>query len=182
MEFISKLESTIGGWVKNVPHLPASGQRWLGQNVWWIVLIGAILAGIGILFAIGGIFTLIALLSAVSATYYVTGVAGIGALGIVGAIVALVFLIIQALLLALAVGPLKARLKKGWVILFAAWLVNVLGVVVNSVLTFSVGGFIVGILFGAVGIAISGYFLFEIHGQFAHATKASAKSTKSAKK
>lgn len=175
MEFISKLESTVGNWVKNVPHLPANGQRWLGQNVWWIVLIGAILSGIALLFAIGALFTLIALLGAVSATYYVPGVAGIGALGIIGSVVGLVFLVLQGLLMAIAVGPLKRLQKKGWVLLFTVWLINILAVVVNSVLTFSVGGFLVGILFGAVGAAISGYFLFEIRGQFAHTTKAATK-------
>lgn len=177
MEMLQKLETMVAGWVKNVPHLPAGGQKWLATNVWWIVLIGAIVTGISLLFAIAGLFTLIALLSAVSSVYYVAG-AGVTGLSILGAVVALVFAIAQGLLLALAVKPLKDRQKKGWVILFAGWLLNIVSIVLSAILSFSVFGFISGILFGAIGIAISGYFLFEIHGQFAHVKTVKASTKK----
>jgi len=178
MEFINKLETTIGGWIKNVPHLPVAGQKWLAENVWWLALIGAILTAISLLFAIGGLFTLIALLGAVSSVYYVAG-AGVTGWSILAAVIALVFAVIQGILLAVAIKPLKAMQKKGWVILFLGWLLNILSVVISAVVSGSVFGFISGILFGAIGIAISGYFLYEIHGQFAHVVK--AKSTKAKK-
>lgn len=166
MELIKKLETTVAGWVKDVPHLPAAGQKWLGENVWWIVLIGAILSGIAFLFALSALFTLIALLGTVSSAYYV--VPTVTSWAVVSGVVSLVFLVLQGLILAVAVNPLKTRQKKGWVLLFASWLLNAVAVVVNSILTLSVGGFILGILFGAIGLAIGGYFLFEIHSQFAH--------------
>ncbi|MFZ2126547.1 MAG: hypothetical protein WAV04_03495 [Candidatus Microsaccharimonas sp.] len=177
MDFINKLETMIGGWLKNVPHLPAAGQKWLATNVWWIVLIGAILTGIGLLFAIGGLFTLIALLGAVSSVYYVPG-AGITAWSIIAAVIGLVFTVIQGILLAIAVQPLKAMQKKGWVILFASWLLGILSVVISAIVSGSIFGFISGILFGAIGVAISGYFLYEIHGQFAHVKTVKAKAKK----
>lgn len=170
MEILNKLESTIHGWVKSVPHLPVAGQKWLGQNVWWIVLIGTILSAIAGLVAIGGIFTLLALMSAY-AIYAPTATVG----SLIGAIVSVVFLVLQVLLMAMAIKPLKAGQKKGWVILFASWLLNIVSVVLGAVLSFSIFGFITGILFGAIGVAISGYFLFEIHGQFAHTVKHTAK-------
>lgn len=179
MEFSNKLEALVGGWAKNMPHLPPAGQKWLGQNVWWIVLIGAIVSGIALLFAIGALFTLIALLGAVTASYYgayaATGVTG---LTIFAAIVSLAFVIVRVILLAVSVKPLKAMQKKGWVLLFWVWIIQAVSVIISAILSFSVAGFLLGIIFGAIGLAISGYFLFEVHGQFAH----SPRVTKVAKK
>lgn len=173
MEFIGKLEKTVLGWAKNVPHLPAAGQRWLGNNVWWIVLIGAIFSGIAFLFALAGLFTLISLLGAVSNTYYVTG--NFTSLAIMKAIISLVFLVINGLLLAFAVKPLQNKEKKGWVLLFMTLLVEALSVIINAILTFSFVGFVISILFGAIGLAIGAYFIAEIHGQFGHRVSATAK-------
>lgn len=167
MEFLNKLEKTIASWVKNVPHLPPAGQKWLAQNVWWIALVGAILTGISLLIAIGGLFTLIALIGSAASYYYIAG-AAVNSLSIVSAIVGLVILALRGLLLALSVQPLKAQHKKGWTLLFVTWLLNIVSVVVSSILTLSIFGFIVGILFGAIGIVITGYFLFEIHSHFVH--------------
>ena len=173
MEFIGKLEKMVLGWAKDVPHLPPAGQRWLGSNVWWIVLIGAIFSGIAFLFALGGLFTLVSLLGAVSNSYYVTG--NFTSLAIANAIISIVFLVINGLLLAFAVKPLQNKQKKGWVLLFMALLVEAVSVVISAVLTFSFVGFVVTILFGAIGLAIGAYFIAEIHGQFAHPAAAPAK-------
>jgi uncharacterized membrane protein YhaH (DUF805 family) len=169
MEFISKLEKLVLGWAKNVPHLPAAGQKWLGANVWWIALIGAIISGIATLISLGAIATLVGTLSAPSNAYYVAS--DYTSLAIMTAIVSLVFLVANGVLLALAVKPLQNMQKKGWVLLFLTLLVQVVSVLVRAVLTFSIVGFIVGIIFGAVGLAITAYFLSEIHGQFSHRAK-----------
>jgi hypothetical protein len=174
MEFISKLEKVVLGWAKNVPHLPVSGQKWLAANVWWIVLVCAIFSGIAFLFAIAGLFTLISLIGAVSSAYYVTG-SNYTSLSIMNASIGLVFLVASGLLLAFAVKPLQNMQKKGWVLLFMTLLVEALSVVVNAVLSFSVAGFIISILFGAIGLAIGAYFIAEIHGQFGHTAKTTIK-------
>lgn len=174
MEFISKLEKTVLGWAKNVPHLPPVGQKWLGTNIWWIVLVGAILSGIAFLSTIGILFTAIALIGAASSAYYVSG-SSYTSLAVLNAAVSLVFLVMSGILLALAVKPLRLKQKKGWVLLFLTLLVEALSVVVGAVLSFSIIGFIISILFGAIGLAIGAYFIFEIHGQFAHPVKATAK-------
>lgn len=175
MEFINKLEKTVLGWTKSVPHLPVVAQKWLGSNVWWIALVGAILSGIAVLFALVALSALIAIIGAPSNAYYVYG--GYTGTAIVASLVSLAFLIGNGILLALAVNPLKAKQKKGWVLLFLTLLLEALSVVVNAVLTFSVLGFIIGILFGAIGLAIGAYFVFEIHGQFAHPPKATIKKS-----
>lgn len=173
MELISKLEKLVLGWTKNVPHLPVAGQKWLGANVWWIALIGAIVSGISFLFAIAGLFTLISLLGAVSSAYYVTGT--YTTMSVVSSAIGLVFIAINGILLALAVKPLQNMQKKGWVLLFMTLLVEAISVIVGAVLSFSVVGFIISILFGAIGLAIGAYFISEIHGQFGRTVKVAEK-------
>lgn len=177
MDFLSKLERTVLRWLKDVPHLPEVARRWIGNNIWWITLIGAILSAIGVIGGLIGVLGVASVLGTAAISYYPN--AAFITWAIVLGIVALVFSIIDAVLLALAVSPLKAKQKKGWVLLFAVWLVGVISVVVNSILSLNVIGVITGLLFGAIWIAISGYFLFEIHGQFAHTEK--SKGVKEAK-
>lgn len=183
MEFLVKLEKLVAGWAKKVPHLPTAGQKWLADNVWWIVLIGAILSGIGLLFAIGGLFVLISLFGAVSAAYYAPYAAvGITGITILAAVISLVFLAARVVLMGSAIKPLKEKQKKGWVLLFIVWLLQAVAIVIDAVLSLSVVGFFMTILFGAIALAVTGYFLFEIHAQFGGAPKAAKKKTTKAKK
>ena len=181
MEFINKIEAMVAGWAKSVPHLPAAGQKWLGQNVWWITLVGTILSAIGLLIALGALFTLIALLGAVSSSIYgAYATAGVSGFTIIGSVIGLVLSAATLVLMAFAIKPLKDMKKQGWVLLFLSWLVYAVSVVINSVLSLNVVGFILGIIFGAVALAVSGYFLFEIHAQFAHVRTIKAKTAKKA--
>lgn len=177
MQLLHKLEALIHGWVKNLPHLPDGARVWLAANVWWIVLVGVIISSITLLFALVGIFALVALVGSVSTVYYVSGT-GFATWGIVTGIVSFAISAIVLALMAISIKPLKAQLKKGWVILFGAWLVNVAGSVLGAILAFNPFTFIFSLLFTAVFAAISGYFLFEIHSKFAHETKKSARSAK----
>lgn len=181
MEYAAKLERAVLKWFKGVPSLPAGGRKWLGENVWWIVLIGAILTGISILMNIAFIATQISLIGSVSNSYYVTPT--VTSWEIVKGTVSVAFMIVEVLLLATSIQALKVRQKKGWVLLFAAWLVSGISVVVSALLTLSILGFIIGVIFGAVGVAITGYFLVEIHSQFAHVERSRGvkKPTKTSK-
>ena len=177
MESLGKLEKTLLKWIQNVPHLPEVARKWLGDNMWWIALVGAILTAIGILFSIIGLIGAVSIIGTVAASYYAAST--FTSWAIVTGLVGLAFSVAQGVLLATAVKPLQLKQKKGWVLLFATWLVGVLSVVVSSILSLNPLGFILGILFGAIWIAISGYLLFEIHGQFAHVEK--SKGVKAAK-
>lgn len=182
MQLLHKQETLIHGWVKNVPHLPDNARKWLGTNIWWIVLIGAIISGISLLFALFGIFALMQLIGSVSSVYYVNGT-GFAAWGIVTGVITLVISAFALVLTALSITPLKEKQKKGWVLLFAAWLVNVAGSVIGAILAFNPFTFIFSLVFTAVFAAIAGYFLFEIHSQFAHEAKiVSTTRKKTAKK
>ena len=155
-----------------MPHLPANGQKWIATNVWWIVLVGVILSAIGVLVLVGGIFTYMAFVGNAASYYgvYASSVYNDG--WIIGTIVSLLFAIATVIFAGMAISPLKAMQKKGWSLLFVVLVLKALGVILSAILSLNVLGFFVGIIFGAVGIAIGAYFLFEIHSYFGAAHKA----------
>jgi hypothetical protein len=171
---VSKLEQTVAGWLKKVPHLPESGQKWLAENIWWITLVGAIISSISVLFGLVGLFSIISVLSSVAVYAYAIGPVYTG-WTVVTALVSLLLLALSTIVLWVAVKPLQEKTKKGWTILFIALLVEAASVIIDSVLSLNPFGIISGLIFGAIGIAIGAYFIFEIRGQFAHQTKAAAK-------
>lgn len=178
MELLTKLEKTILGWTKNIPNLPLNMRRWLAENVWWFAALGSVLTGITV---IGHLLRLQDYLTVLnnpfaplySSTTFVT-------LLVISTVAALVFSIASCIILGLAVNPLKEKQKKGWVLLFIAWLVAAVWTVVTTVITLNPLSVFTGIIFGAVVLAASGYFLFEIHGQFAHVER--SKGVKAEKK
>lgn len=180
MEQLVKLEHWVHDKVKAVPHLPVAAQRWLAKNVWWIVLIGVVIGGISLLFSMGTLLTIASLIGAVSSSYYVLGAPT--AWTVVSGFIGLLFLAGILVLNGLAVQPLQKMQKKGWVLLFLSWLLAVVSVIVNGILSLNPFSFVFGLIFGAIFLAVAGYFLFEIHGQFNHdkAVKATAKKAKKA--
>lgn len=165
MESIHKLEKTVAGWYKNVPHLPAGGQKWLADNVWWIVLVGLVLTVLAIFPMIAAVLFAGAVVGGLGAAYGgAYGAAGVALTGtlLLAAWVAIAFLLFEAILLGLAISPLKAHKKKGWDLLFILALINVLSVVVSGLIGFNLMSLIWGLLWAAVGA----YFLFEIRGHF----------------
>lgn len=174
MKDIYKLETFIASWYKDVPHLSKTSQVWLAENVWWLALIGVILGATGIF----GVLS-IAL---------VTGVALIALGGVYGAILSGVMLIAALLFLALAIAclvltalsisPLKAGLKKGWTLLFAVALVNVVALALNFLTRFDLFGLVWGLLMTALG----GYLLFEIRDHFVSTGKSAKRQKPSPKK
>ena len=185
MEQLAKLEHWVHDKVKNVPHLPENVRKWLGANAWWIVLVGVVVGGISLLFAFGGLLVLASLIGAVSSSYYVLG--GPTAWTVITSLIALLFSAGIVVLNGLAIQPLRKMQKKGWVLLFLSWLLAIVSIVVNGILSLNPFSFIFGLIFGAIAAAIAGYFLFEIHGQFSHdktavkgAKKAPAKKAKKA--
>jgi hypothetical protein len=166
MELLNKLEKTIFGWFKGVPNLPDGARKWLGDNIWWIVIVGVVLTILSVLVSLAALSTRFALMGTAAFSYYVSPAATNWY--IVTDIVSIVFQILEAVILFFAIQPLKEKRKKGWVLLFATWLLGGVALVVNALLGLSVINFVITILFGAVWLAISGYFLFEMHSQFAH--------------
>ncbi|HEX7483659.1 MAG TPA: hypothetical protein VF281_00755 [Candidatus Saccharimonadales bacterium] len=158
MEFVNKVENRVADWYNKVPHLPVGFREWLGVNVWWIMLIVVVLSVIGVL----NIFMFGAL-----AAVFVGGFGGPVGAAIVGVALLIGLLVLAATLLetiitAIAIKPLKDKQKKGWSLLLLALLVAA----GFSVLTFLFSFELSSLVMSALWIAVSGYFLFEIRDQF----------------
>lgn len=158
MDSLRNLERMVGSWYKSVPHLPGNGQRWLAENAWWLVLVGVILGTLGILSVLLG--TLVA--GTLLAGYGGPVGAAIGGLAFMIVAVSLAFAIVDMILSAFAISPLKAMQKRGWSLLFLVALINVLSVFVSFLFQLNLFSLIWGLLFAAVG----GYFLFEVRDYF----------------
>ena len=178
MEFLSKLERTVAKWLKDVPHLPLSFRQWLGDNVWWMAVIGTILSGIATLGLIIAFFGSLSTLGTPFISYYAS--ATFVGWVIITTAVSLVFVALECILLGMSVTPLKEKQKKGWVLLFIVLLLGAVSVVVNAILTLNVLTFITSIIFGAIWSAIAAYLLFEIHGEFAHVERSKGIKAKKA--
>lgn len=176
MKLLTKLEHYILRIIRDLPHLPIGVRKWVSENIWWVAIVIAILSTLSAVLSLFAVLGLLTALSTVAGTYYAAST--FVAWGVVTALVSFVFAAVQAGLLFMAVNPLKERNKKGWVLLFAAWLLGIISTVVSAILTLNPFGFITSLLFGALFAAIWGYILFEIHSQFNHTLHTKAAHTK----
>ena len=178
MNYLSKLEEKVFGWFKAAPNLPNGARKSLAENIWWIAIVGAIFMVINALRGLSFLEKQVSLQGTEASSYYISSAIS-SDWSILTVTISVIFLILQIILLLLAVNPLKEMQKKGWVLLFASWLLSGVALVANALLTLGAVSFIITVLFGAVWLAISGYFLFEIHGQFARVER--SKGIKKAK-
>lgn len=156
MEAVHSLEVALGRIYKNTPHLPIGARKWLGDNVWWIALIGAVLSVLSLVVLIP--LTLAALGLGILVTL---GGYNYGANGLI-ALISLTSLVVTTVLMVIAISPLKVKAKKGWTLLFISALVSLALSAVIALLTVD----IFSLLMTALWAAVAGYFLFEIHGEF----------------
>lgn len=170
MEALHKLEGVVASWYKGLPHLPEGFRKWLADNIWWLVLIGVIL---GLLITIPAIGVLLFGGAVLTATYGVSAGGDYYGAVFVWALLALLFVVVDLVLSALAIVPLKAHRKLGWSLLFLVALLNVLSAVLTFVANFHIGA----LLSGLIGAAIGGYFLFEIRDHFGATVVKTSQST-----
>jgi hypothetical protein len=167
MEAVRSLEKTLDGLYKNTPHLPAGGRQWLGDNIWWIALIGAVLSVVGLLTVVPFILAVMGIGASLGEPIYNMYAPG-ASFGLywLTALIAVVNIAASALLLSMAVNPLKAKAKKGWTLVFLSLLISFILTVISDIIIID----IVSIFFTTLWAAIGGYFLFEIHDQFGKVT------------
>lgn len=173
MESIHKLEKTVADWYKNVPHLPKGGQKWIAENVWWIILIAVIL-GVFSVFSLFAGLTALTAVSGVYGSYSVAYGANVG-MALTAAWVSIISLAITTVIMAMAISPLKAHKKKGWDLIFVSDLIYFVIAIIGAVITFNFGS----IIGAVIGTAIGFYFLFEIRSYF---LEGKAKTVEPAKK
>lgn len=178
MDTVRNLEKQIAGWYKGLPHLPAEVRSWIGNNVWWLTLIGVVLVGLSLLVLIPLVLAAFGL-SALIGTSMLGNYAYTGGLGLawLSALISLASAVASLVLMALAISPLKVKSKKGWSLLFLSLLVSLVFGIVGDLVTFSIVSIVTSLLWAAV----EGYFLFEIRDEFGkkvvakHAADAPAK-------
>ena len=158
MDSINKLETMAVSWYKTLPHLPREFRNWLATNAWWLALIGVILGGLAVFSLISATFLVGAVLTGAA------GIAGaaVGGVVLIAVIFSLALSVVDLVLIAMAISPLKEMKRRGWKLLFLTVLINVLSLAIHFVFTIDLFGLIWGLLMTAVGA----YFLFEIRDEY----------------
>lgn len=155
MESLKKLETTVAGWLKDVPHLPVGVSKWIAENAWWLTIISVVLGGLGIL----GVLGAIAVIGSVSTIYAGAVLAtSYNNTVLIALFISLAVLVATVVIEALAIKPLKLLQKRGWDLLFLVTVISLVFGVIASVLTYDVFGIIRSIL----GAGVACYFLFEV--------------------
>jgi hypothetical protein len=166
MKSLEKLENRISDWLKPLPQLPVTARKWIATNAWWIMLIGVILSAVSTIFMIFGVFAAIPLMTVTTSTYGYYASPAYSGWYFVSLIISTLFMIMTVAIMAMSVTLLKGEQKRGWTLLFWVLILRAVAVVVAAILTCSLMSFIGEILWGAVGLVIGAYLLFEIRSYF----------------
>lgn len=160
MDSVKKLDTMVASWYKDVPHLPAKGQKWLADNIWWLTLAIVIIGAIGVIQVLTVTFFAGAVIGGMAGG--VLGGVALAGVTLFAVVLTLALAIVSLVISALAIQPLRAMQRKGWLLLFMTLLIGVLSTVLSFLFQWNFGGFIAGIIFAAIG----GYFLYEIRSYF----------------
>lgn len=158
MKYVGKLERTLGAWYGRLPELPPKVQQWIADNLWWIVLLGAIVMALGLLSVLGVLLVGTMLLSVFAGVYG-------HVLGVIVALLTIVWMalyVFDMVLLFLAVSPLRAHRMQGWRTLFYVLLLGA-GVEVTYVF---VSADVMSFIWSMVLTAAAGYILFQVRDRF----------------
>ncbi len=169
MRVLETFERTVGEWLQPLPHLPASWRKWLGRNVWWIIVIDLALSVFALIGAVAVFVTGASILTGLAVSGYLPAQTASGA-ALLQAGSALTLSLVQVVILALSVRPLRQQERRGWELLFLLFIVSAISVVVSAILSFDLSSIFLSLISGAIGLAISAYLLFEIRDSFTTAT------------
>ena len=161
MESIKKLENLIEGWLKPIPHLPAEWRKGLSENIWWITLLVVVIDGMAAL----GIYQAATYVSQFTNYFAMAGVSNVAG-WTMPMIISIALFLLTAVIMAMAISPLKGMKRKGWDLLFMSTIVSV----VASVFNYGNGNIITSLIGAAIGAVVGMYFLFEIRSHFNGAT------------
>lgn len=169
MENVRKLEVMVASWYKNMPHLPKNGQKWLAENIWWLILVLVVIGAMGVASVVMATFFAGVLLSTVGGPVG----AAVGGIALVAVLVTLLFSIVVLVISAMAVPPLRMLQKKGWTLLFIVILLQVVAHAATFLLNFN----LIALVWNLFFTAVAAYFLFEVRDHFvaSRAKKAVAK-------
>lgn len=158
------LEKTLDGvfHLKAPFQLPANVTKWLADNSWWIVLVGAALSVLGIFSLLSAVNTV----NQVGVLYDAYGLGdAYGARSTNALYISMLGSAISAVLLFMASSKLKGHQKAGWNLLYYNFLINAVVSLVGFALSSPVT--LLGSLIGfVIGFGIGAYILFQLRGHF----------------
>lgn len=162
---IHKLENLIGGWFKGAPPLSKSTKETLA-GIWpWVALVFGVLQ-------LAAAWSLWRLYDRVQpfndlvdqySQYYGNLDVGYSSVDKTFIFLAIAIAVVQGVLLLMAFSPLKARLKKGWDLMFLSAIVGI----VYSVATLFVDGRGIGsFVFGVIITGFVLYLMFQLRDMY----------------
>jgi hypothetical protein len=158
---VNGIERWLDGVYKNAPALPTGARDWIANNSYWLAAVGGILGlwGAYSLWQLARWGSNLAQYTNEGSLYYGTAFSPL--IWLVLAVV-----VVQAVIMLLAVGPLKAHRKSGWNLLFYSALLSV----VTAVLYLIMDGYGIGnAISSLIGCAVALYFLFQVRSHFTKA-------------
>lgn len=170
MEMVHSIEKVMEKWFKQLPfHLPEKARKWLGENMWWIVIVGVVFSIWSIINSLRALFWADTILQQAREFAAAMGVSvPNNALIDIALWVNIIAFAVSISIEALAIKPLRSMKKKGWDLLLLAMVVSIAGSLVSALLN---GAIVEAIIGTVLGVAIGGFLLFEIRGQFLPAKK-----------
>jgi uncharacterized membrane protein YhaH (DUF805 family) len=164
MDSLKQFESTVEGWLKPLPHLPSIWRKWLGENIWWLTIIGVVLEA----FAAMELYHISTASDPISRFVSQYGLSTDGWTNSV--MMSMTLIVLTGVLMALAVSPLKEYKKRGWDLLFLTVIVSVSSDLVVSIIDFNLVRLIPSLISAAISFFVGMYLLFEIRSHFNTAT------------
>ena len=151
---ISQFEAFLEEYlVKKAPFaIPAGGKEFIVKVAPYLVIIGAVIAGIGILLGLG----LSVLALPFAAIGYATG-HGFGIIFIISLLISIVALVMEII----AIPGLFKRTKSAWRLVFYASIVSLIGSIFS--ISMNYGNGIVGTI---IGLVIGWYILFQVKDMY----------------
>lgn len=143
-------------------NLPAELTKWIADNSWWIVLVGAVLSALGILAALNTLNSLNNNFYSLLNTYDVNGSISASKNSLY---LSMLVSAVSAVLMFMAYPKLKAHKKSGWNLLYYNFLLGLILSIVSSVL-FAGNNLVTSVLTLAVGFVIGAFILFQVRGYF----------------
>jgi len=146
---LNQLEAVLDEYlVKKAPALPNNIKELIVQFAPWLIGLGLLMSlpAVLALIGVGSLFGSFSYLG-----YYGYRVGGFGG----SYMISMIFMVISLVLEAMALPGLFAKSRKGWQMLFYATLVSA----VSSLLSFNIGGLIIGTLLGM-------YLLFQVKSYY----------------
>lgn len=159
MDTMDKFEDTVASWHTKFPHLSDRARGWLADNLWWLALIVVI-------FGIAAV--MIVLSMSLLASMVLAGMAGIvgataGNIIMVFVAISMMLTIVNAVLLALAVSPLRRKDYRGWRYLFVVILLNLAASITKVLFDFKLSSLVMSLLLSV----LAAYLIFEVRDRFA---------------